>query len=361
MGSLRFDGVNDNVTIASGITGNVGTQTYSYQVKGILNALPTVAGITGAFGFIGTTATGQANGVCVYSTGAVNIVSGNTPRYGTGAGFLSVGVPFDFTISHISTGEWTITDNVTTTTVASGTFTISTSWSGSLNNIGRLNSSTAHYLNADIELVEVTGHTNARTWDANLSGGTGSTLPTTVDTNQGTLVNFPTNDSQWVGFGGAGAALDTNLLNSSVVTSVLSTEIQLACSVQAVSTTTSTLSTGILLFSSGVGFSSITAELTDSSSGLAGGIHSTSSMSASLSTSIRFSATCSSSSTMLGTLYEPPPDVEDTLQNKKLILLQDAGDAYPDNTINDAMDTYLEVRYSVDQGLSDMIARYLGE
>lgn len=200
---LRLDGVNDNVTIVSGINGNVGTQTYSYRVKGILNALPTVAGTPGAFGFIGTTATGQGNGICVYSTGAVGLVSGNTPRYGTSAGFLSVGVPFDFTISHISTGAWTITDNITTTVVASGTFTASTSWSGSLNNIGRLNSSTVHYLNADIEFIEVTGHTNARTWDANLSNGTGNTLPTTVGTNNGTLVNFTTVDvDKWINYGG---------------------------------------------------------------------------------------------------------------------------------------------------------------
>lgn len=188
------------VSLATGITGNVGTQTYSYRVKGILNALPTVAGTPGAFGFIGTTATGQGNGICVYSTGAVGLVSGNTPRYGTSAGFLSVGVPFDFTISHISTGAWTITDNITTTVVASGTFTASTSWSGSLNNIGRLSSTTVHYLNADIEFIEVTGqHVNGRTWDANLSNGTGVILPTTVGTNQGTLTNFGgATDSWWV-------------------------------------------------------------------------------------------------------------------------------------------------------------------
>lgn len=205
--ALRFnpDGSSGNnyVSFATGITGNVGTQTYSYRVKGILNALPTVAGTPGAFAFIGTTATGQGNGICVYSTGAVGLVSGNTPRYGTSAGFLSVGVPFDFTVSHINTGAWTITDNLTSTVVASGTFTASTSWSGSLNNIGRLNSSTTHYLKADIELIEVTGHTNARTWDANLSGGTGDILPTTVGTNQGTLVKFTTVDAdKWINYGG---------------------------------------------------------------------------------------------------------------------------------------------------------------
>lgn len=35
-------------------------------------------------------------------------------------------------------------------------------------------------------------------WDADASNGTGSTLPDTVGSNDGTLVNFPTNDSQWV-------------------------------------------------------------------------------------------------------------------------------------------------------------------
>jgi hypothetical protein len=36
-----------------------------------------------------------------------------------------------------------------------------------------------------------------RTWDASLSNGTGSTLPTNDGTNQGTLNNFPVDDSQW--------------------------------------------------------------------------------------------------------------------------------------------------------------------
>lgn len=200
---LRLDGANDTVTLASGIAGNLGTQTYSYRIKGVLNALPTVAGVAGAFGFIGSNGIAQYNGICVYSTGAVNVVSGGSLRYGTPVGFLSVGVPFDFTISHINTGAWTITDNLNSTVIASGTFTISTSWSSSLNNIGRLNSNTTHYLNADIEIVEITGHTNARTWDANLSNGTGDTLPTTVGTNNGTLVNFTTVDAdKWINYGG---------------------------------------------------------------------------------------------------------------------------------------------------------------
>lgn len=218
---LRFnpDGSSGNnyVSFVTGITGNLGTQTYSYRVKGILNALPTVTGTPGAFGFIGTATNAQSNGICVYSTGAVNVISGGSLRYGTSAGFLSVGVPFDFTVSHISTGAWTITDNLTSTVVASGTFTASTSWSSSLNNIGRLNSTTTHYLKADIELIEVTGHTNARTWDANLSGGTGDILPTTVGTNQGTLVNFPMDNREWVFYGSGDQELLLGTLSSTTV------------------------------------------------------------------------------------------------------------------------------------------------
>lgn len=188
------------VSLATGITGNLGTQNYSYRIKGILNAMPTVAGNTGAFAFIGSAGNAQSNGICVYSTGAVNVLSGGTLRYGTLAGFLSAGEPFDFTVNHVNTGAWTITNNITSTVVASGTYTASTSWSASLNNIGRLNSSTTHYLNADIELIEVTGqHTNGRVWDANLSNGTGTILPTTVGTNQGTLTNFGgATDSWWI-------------------------------------------------------------------------------------------------------------------------------------------------------------------
>lgn len=52
----------------------------------------------------------------------------------------------------------------------------------------------------DLEYLEVTGVTNAQKWNADLSGGTGSTLPTTSGTNQATLINFPTDNSQWIFF-----------------------------------------------------------------------------------------------------------------------------------------------------------------
>lgn len=355
MGSLRSDGVNDVVSLPAGTISNAGTSTYTWWIKGTLRAAP-----TGLAGILGTSSASASAGFATNATLQLRVYTAGTNRYGTGNGFFEVGVYHHYRLEHDSSGAWRAYRDNMTTPVMTGTFTTSTVFV-SLNQMFRSSSSSSMWSSWDMEEMGITTGSFSETYQADLSGGTGSTLPTVSGNNNGTLVNFPTNNTQWIGFGGAGAVLESNAVSSSVVTSVLSTGIQLACSMQGVSTTISDLTTSIPLISSGVSFSSITAELTDSSSGLAGGVYSTSSVSASLSTSIRFSATCSSSSTMLGTLYEPPPDVEDTLQNKKLILLQDAGDAYPDNTINDAMDTYLEVRYSVDQGLSDMIARYLGE
>jgi hypothetical protein len=298
---------NDNfVSLASGITGNVGTQTYSYRVKGILNALPTVAGTPGAFAFIGTTATGQGNGICVYSTGAVGLVSGNTPRYGTSAGFLSVGVPFDFTISHINTGAWTITDNLTSTVVASGTFTASTSWSGSLNNIGRLNSTTTHYLKADIELIEVTGHTNARTWDANLSGGTGDILPTTVGTNQGTLVNFTTVDAdKWINYGGTAATMAAALFSLSSVSSALEANIQLMSTLASVSYISSALSAGATGLAASLQARSTAAAQATTQVRMADVLSATATATPSLSSQVRFSAQLAGVTSMTASIDVP--------------------------------------------------------
>lgn len=355
MGSLRSDGVNDVVSLPAGSTSNAGTSTYTWWIKGTLRAAP-----TGLAGILGTSSASTSNGFATNATLQLRVYTTGTNRYGTGNDFFEVGVYHHYRLEHDSGGAWRAYRDDMVTPVESGTYGTSTVFV-SLNQMFRSSSSSSMWTSWDMEEMGITSGSFSETYQADLSGGTGSTLPTVSGSNNGTLVNFPTNDSQWIGFGGAGAALESNLLNSSVVTSAISTSIQLACTIQTVSTISSSLSTGIPLTSGTISSSSITAELTDAASGLSGGIISVSTVSATLSTGVQLSAVCSSSSTASGTLYEPPPDVEDTLQNKKLILLQDAGDAYPDNTINDAMDTYLEVRYSVDQGLSDMIARYLGE
>lgn len=160
---------------------------------------------------------------------------------------------------------------------------------------------------------------------------------------------------------GAGSVLEADLVSQSSTTSVLSTSIQLACTLSTVSSITCSLSTSIQLNSSVGGTSTITAELTDSTSGMSANLSSMSACTFTLTTGVRFSADLVSTSTVTAQLDGSVPEEPATYQNKKLILLQDAGDAYPLNTINDAMDTYLEQRYTVSGGLSDLIARYLGE
>jgi hypothetical protein len=355
MGSLRSDGVNDVVSLPAGSTSNAGNSTYTWWIKGTLRAAP-----TGLAGILGTSSATTSNGFATNATLQLRVYTTGTNRYGTGDNFFEVGVYHHYRLEHDSGGAWRAYRDDLVTPVASGTYGTSTVFV-SLNQMFRSSSSSSMWSSWDMEEMGITSGSFSETYQADLSGGTGSTLPTVSGNNNGTLVNFPTNDTQWIGFGGAGAVLESNLLNVGTCTSALSTSIQLQSSTLNVSTISSSLSTSVRLQASFVCGSTITSDLTEVSSGLSGTAYSVSTIQAALSTGINLSSLLTSVSVLSSTLYEPLPETPDTLQNKKLILLHDAGEAYPLNTINDAMDTYLEVRYSVDQGLSDMISRYLGE
>lgn len=193
------------VTIASAITGNAGTSTYSFRIRSGPNGITVPA--SGLAGFFGTSQTTTSNGPVVNSSGQLRIYVSGTNRYGSTSALITSGVQFDYTLSHTAgSGAWDIFNNLTgTPTGESGTFTTSTSWVGgtnALNQMGRSSSTNTVYLVGDMEIIAVTGLTNSQEYDASLSGGTGLTLPTTSGSNQGTLDNFgPADADNWGGFG----------------------------------------------------------------------------------------------------------------------------------------------------------------
>jgi hypothetical protein len=213
--ALRFDGVNDTVTITTGMTGNVGTSLYTMRIKsgpaGI--TLPS----TGLAGFIGVTGAAQSNGLVVNNTGQIRIYQAGTNRYGSTSQLIFTGTAFDYTLTHNADGTWNIFNNLTSSaTGESGTFTGNNAWTGgtALNQFGRSSNGNTVYLQGDIALIEVTGLANSESWQADLSGGAGTTLPTGSGNNQGTLNNFTVPDC-WI-FYSTGVAFEGTLGKTSL-------------------------------------------------------------------------------------------------------------------------------------------------
>lgn len=195
MGYLIFDGVNDVVSQTGASVISASGSAYAFRVRGTINALPA----TGLVGLIGTSSNANSNGLVLTSAGALRVYAAGTNRYGSADGLITAGVLFDYTIDHASGGAWTLTNNLTSTVVASGTFTTTSSFA-TLNQFGRSSNNSANYLSANMEIFAITSPSLTEVWEADLSGGTGSVLPTVSGNNNGTLVNFPTDGSQWGGF-----------------------------------------------------------------------------------------------------------------------------------------------------------------
>lgn len=158
-----------------------------------------------------------------------------------------------------------------------------------------------------------------------------------------------------------GITLSWSANNVSSLSCDIRTGSRLQGSIEAVSTLTASLLTGSRLSANMLGVSTLSAEFSSGGVALESNLVSVSSLTVSIRTGVRLNASLVSNSAVTAVFYTEPSELPDTTQNKKLILIQDAGAAYPVNTINDAMDTYLEQRYSVSGSLSDLIARYLGE
>jgi hypothetical protein len=193
------------VTIATAITGNAGTSTYSFRIRSGPNGITVPS--SGLAGFIGTSQATGSNGLVVNASGQIRVYRSGTNLYGSTSALITSGVQFDYTLSHTAgTGAWDIFNNLTgTPTGESGTYTTAQLWANGtngLNQLGRSSSTNTVYLVGDMEIIAVTGLTNSQEYDASLSGGTGLTLPTTSGVNQGTLDGFGATDADnWGGFG----------------------------------------------------------------------------------------------------------------------------------------------------------------
>lgn len=188
---LRFDGVNDYCQFSSLMNIDLGLNAYTFEVKLILNATPTALG-----GLLGRN--GTSSGFFITSTLSLATYVTNTLRYQTAANFfLQDGNVHTYRLEHDASGAWRAYRDGSL--FGSGTFT-SSAVATNQGWIGQGNNSSNTFCSMDLEYLEVTGVTNSQKWDANLSGGTGTTLPTTSGTNQATLINFPTDNSQWIFF-----------------------------------------------------------------------------------------------------------------------------------------------------------------
>jgi len=202
MGALRF-ATGRRVTIPTAITGNAGTGLYSFRVRSGPAGITLPA--TGVAGFIGTSQATGSNGLATNPSGQLRVYRSGTNLYGSTTALITSGVQFDYTLTHLANGNWDIFNNLTgSATGQSGTYTQTQAWSGgvnALNQLGRSSNTNTVYLVGDMEIIAVTGLANAQEWQADLSGGTGLTLPTVSGTNNGTLDGFGATDADnWIGF-----------------------------------------------------------------------------------------------------------------------------------------------------------------
>lgn len=201
---LAFDGVNDHCTFPTALSVNLGTEAYSFECAIRLSAFPVSGKIYGIIGRLGT-----RTGFAVTPDGRLAMYGAGTLRYQTSAGlFLSDSVQHVYRLEHDAGGAWRVYRDNLATPVESGTFTTSTI-AGGMNRIGTATGGD-EYLQGELAYADLQIPVDSQRWDANLSGGTGTTLPTVSGTNQGTLVNF-TLPAAWV-FYSSGATYDLQAL-----------------------------------------------------------------------------------------------------------------------------------------------------
>lgn len=218
--ALRFDGVDDVVTLPSAMSGNLGTGAYSFRIKSSPSGITLPAAGTAA-SFIGSNRSSVQNALRVSASGAIEVVAGSTVRYTSASGRIASGVEFDYTLTHNADGSWNLYDNLTSTQTDSGTYSSSTPLSGTdaFGRFGRGSMNSGGFLKGEIALIAVTGLANGQTWGADLSGGAGPILPTVSGTNQGTLVNFSA-PACWIFYSSGGATYSGGAATSYAIDTV---------------------------------------------------------------------------------------------------------------------------------------------
>lgn len=217
---LRFNpgGTSDGdvVTFTTAITNNAGTSAWTAEFRlKLISGYPT----TGNWYILGSNATG-VSGIALRQAsgdGALAILTGGTFRVASSAGYiLNDGAFHTYRIEHDAGGALRFYRDGDTTPYFSTTYT--TSGSFNCNRFGAGSTTATVFTPMELEYFEYTGSTGGRRWDATLNtAGTGDVLPTTVGTNQGTLVNFPTDNSEWVFYGSGDQEVSLGTLSSTTV------------------------------------------------------------------------------------------------------------------------------------------------
>lgn len=193
---LRFDGVNDIVTLPSSCSVNWGTDTYTIEFGIVATRFP-ATGLEYFIGNNGPTATGialrQASG-----NGALAVVAGGNFRFASAPGLVILNEYHVYRLEHDAGGAVRWYRNGVLFGGPYSPFT--TSVTATFGAFGR-GSTSGVFVPFDLGYVAVTGFTNSQKWDAALSNGIGSILPTESGANQGTLVGFHTDDSEWIPVG----------------------------------------------------------------------------------------------------------------------------------------------------------------
>jgi hypothetical protein len=238
---LRFTG-SEYVSLPSACSVNWGLGAYSVEFGAEITEFPT-SGNYGIIGSDGSTTTGitlrQASG-----DGALAVITSGTFRFASVAGLVILNEYHVYRLEHDAGGafRW-YRDGVQIG--SSGTFT--TSSVQTVRAFGRGNSGgTPGYSKMDLGYVELVGFTNAQEWDADLSGGAGSILPTVSGDNQGTLNGFSV-PGCWISTGGAGAVLQAAAVSATSAVAALTVGLLLSAAATSVSTSTANLRTGVRL------------------------------------------------------------------------------------------------------------------
>ena len=250
MGALRFDGTNDTVTLPAQYTMLWGNTNVVVEFCVALTTYPA----SGNKYFTGVLTGSSNEGLCLRQAsgdGALALVIGgvNQTDFTSGAGYiLNDGALHTYRIERDAGVEIRFyrdgTLFQTKPWVTSSNFTLR------IQRFGMGSTVTSGALGHDLEYFKIVtgGSPSNEEWNANLSGGTGTTLPSVSGTNQGTLVSFDTAVC-WVNFSTA-VEFASNAASTSLSESSLSTAINFASMSYSTSASTSNIVAGAINFAS---------------------------------------------------------------------------------------------------------------
>jgi len=149
---------------------------------------------------LGNVSVTPVHAIYLTTGGRLQLTVGGTNAFFTAGGFgLNDGVFHKYRLEHDAGGAWRVyRDGIL---FGSGTYTGALTTTQPLNAIFKRSSATGSVTSANLRFkyLEAVGFgAGSAKWDADLSGGAGSILPTFSGTNNATLVAFPADDSEWV-------------------------------------------------------------------------------------------------------------------------------------------------------------------